>query len=173
MLKSDSKIFIAYEDVDSFSALSKFDIFAEAPRMASREEMDTVNFSEFWAEKSWGHAVAAVTRADVIVVSLSGRMDLPVPVRRWMDTWPNYNEVNHITLVVVFGTEPAEGPTQNILISYFQQVAKEHGLEFLCHCEGAKKSPADLPSAKRASSVDISRVERCPAFDLLAAPKAA
>lgn len=134
--------------------------------------MDTVNFSEFWMEKSWGHAVTAVTEADVIIVSLSGRTDLPVPVRRWMDTWPNYKQMNHITLVVVFGSEAAEGTAQNVLISYFQEIAKEHGLDFLCHREGAKKAPANPPAAEPAKIVDLSRAERGHTFDLLA-PQAA
>lgn len=87
MLKASSKVFIAYEDSDSFSAISKVAVLPEAmPQIPNKEEMDAVNFSGFWAEQSWGNAVMAATTADVIIVSLSGRMDLPVPVRRWMES---------------------------------------------------------------------------------------
>jgi len=139
MSSTDSKIFVACEDSNSFSAISKLETFPGAmPQIPSQEEMETVVFSEFWAEKSWGHAVAAVSEAKIIIVSLSGHTDLPVPVRRWMESWPNYEQASHPTLVVVFGAEPTDGSRQNVLISFFQQIAENHGLDFLCNCDGAK-----------------------------------
>jgi hypothetical protein len=174
MLKAESKIFIAYEDSDSFSEISRFDAFPEnMPRIPNKEERDTVNFSEFWAEKSWGQAAAAATTADLIIVSLSGRSDLPVPVQRWMESWPNYEQASHTTLVVVFGTEPTDGSRQNVLISYFQQIAKNHGLDFLCNCDGAKNFPTHPESSEQASQREMPRAERYQGFNLLAAPKAA
>jgi hypothetical protein len=177
MLKTDSKIFVAYEDADSFSAIPKFHGFPEAmPQIPNQEEMDTVVFSEFWTEKSWANAVTAVTGADMIIVSLSGRADLPVPVQRWMESWPNYEPASHPTLVVVFGTELTEDSRQNVLISYFQKIAENHGLDFLCNCEGAKSLPAHSEPSGRVNQIepsDPSLTARYPAFSPLAALKAA
>jgi hypothetical protein len=178
MFKAGSKILIAYEDSDSFSAISRLDVIREdMPQIPKREKMDTVNFSEFWAEKSWGKAVAAATTADMIIVSLSGHMDLPVPVRRWMESWPNYEQASHITLVVVFGTEPADGIRQSVLFSYFQRIAENHGLDFLCNCDGAKNVPASPESLAEslapAKPIEMPRAERYHAAGLLALPKTA
>jgi hypothetical protein len=156
-MKADSKFFVACEDSDSFSAISKLDVFPEAmPRIPNKEE--TIVFSEFWAEKSWANAVTAVTGANIIIVSLSGHMDLPVPVRRWMETWPNYEQASHTTLVVVFGTEPTDSSRQNVLISYFPKIAENHGLDFLCNCDSAKTLPVIPESPEPAYAVEM-----CPA----------
>jgi hypothetical protein len=174
MSRADSKIFIAYEDSGSFSAISKFESFLGAVSpIPNREKTDVLNFSEFWAEESWARAVTAVTRADMIIVSLSGSMDLPVPVRRWMEAWPNYEQVNHVTLVVVFKDELTDGVRQNVLISYFQEVAKNHGLDFLCPCDRAKTLPVTPESLPPSDTTRMARAEPYSAFDLLAAPKAA
>jgi hypothetical protein len=174
MLKTSSKIFIAYEDSDSLSALAKVAVLPEGmPRIPNQEEMDAINFSGFCAEQSWGNAVTAATTADIIIVSLSGRMDLPVPVRRWMESWPKYEQINHTTLVVVFGAEPTDAAKQNVLISYFQQIAENHGLDFRCHCDGAKQFPINPPPSERADPMEMPRAERYQAFNLLAIPKAA
>jgi hypothetical protein len=168
MLRADSKIFIAYEDPGSFSAISKFDGFPEVmPKIPNPESSEAIDFSHFWTEESWGNAVTAVTRADVIIVSLSGQSDLPVPVRRWMETWPHYKQAHQTTLLVVFATEINNASKQNVLISYFQQVAEKHGLDFLCNCECAKALPTRLQSSKRADPVDVSpsHTELYPAFN--------
>jgi hypothetical protein len=166
-MKADSKIFVACEDSDSFSAISKLDVFpGTMPQIPDKEE--TIVFSEFWAEKSWANAVAAVTGASIIIVSLSGHADLPVPVRRWMDAWPNYDHASHTTLVVVFGTEPTDSSRQNVLISYFQKIAENHGLDFLCNCDRAKTLPAIPESPEPARAVEMPR-----AVNLLALPEAA
>lgn len=177
MLKADSKIFVAYEDSDSFSAVSRCDVIREdMPQISDKEKTDAVNFSEFWAEKSWGNAVAAATTAGMIIVSLSGHTDLPVPVRRWMESWPNYEQTSHPTLVVVFGTEPTNEERQNVLLSYFQQIAENHGLDFLCNCDSAnsaKNFPANPESLEQTKPIEMPRAEQYQAVDLLALPKAA
>ncbi len=173
MLKADSKIFVAYEDPNSFSAISKFNGFPEVmPKIPNPEGSDAIDFSHFWTEKSWGDAVTAVSEADVIIVSLSGHADLPIPVRRWMETWPHYKQAHHTTLLVVFAAEPTNASKQNVLISYFQQIAENHGLDFLCNCDGAKTLPTHSLPSERAAHVDISHPERdskhheqYPAFD--------
>jgi hypothetical protein len=97
-----------------------------------KDQKPTVNsaidFSLFWQAQSWGEAVTAAISADIIVVSLSGRADLPVPVQRWMESWPHYGQPSHTTLVVVM----ENGPKQDTLRSYFQKTAELHGLEFIC-----------------------------------------
>jgi hypothetical protein len=186
-LKANSTIFVAYEDSDSLSAVSKCDVFPGAmPPIPAREETEAdagtrasaraLDFTHFWAEKSWANAVEAVNGADVIVVSLSGRADLPVPVRRWMESWPHYEQASHTTLVVVFGTESTEDSRQNVLISYFQQIAQSHGLDFLCNCqifESAKTLPVTPEAPEPVPTVERPRAERFQPFNLLGAPKAA
>lgn len=174
MPKAGSKIFIAYEDSDSFSAISKSDV-VRVDQIPNQEEMNTVVFSEFWMEKSWATAVTAVTSANMIIVSLSGRMDLPVPVRRWMETWPKYEQVNHTTLVVVFGTESTDDAWQNVLISYFKEIAQSHGLDFLCNCrscESAKDVPASTQPSEEVRQVERPRAARLQDFNLLSLPHA-
>jgi hypothetical protein len=174
MLKANSKILIAYEDSDSFSAISKCGVFPEdLPRTPHPEEMDTVNFSRFWAEQSWDNAVTAATTAHLIIISLSGRMDLPIPVRRWMESWPNYEPVSHATLVVIFGIGPTDGSRQNVLLSYFQQIAENHGMDFRCHGEGAKTLPPHTQPSEPANQMEMPAAERHQAFNLLTLPKAA
>jgi hypothetical protein len=153
MSKADSKILIACEDSESFSAISKFEIFPAW--MHGSEAIDVVNFSQFWEEQSWGKAVNAATGADRIIVSLSGRMDLPVPVRRWMESWRNYEHANHVTLVVVFGSGPGDGPRQNVLRPYFQQIAEDHGMDFLCHYDDAKNYVTQPPASERANQMEM------------------
>ena len=174
MNKADSKIFIAYEDPDSLSAISKFEVFPGAMAwVPDQEKAATVNFSEFWVEKSWANAVTAATGAGMIIVSLSGHMDLPVPVRRWMESWPNYEKANRTALVVVFGAEPADAFRQNGLLSYFRQIAENHGLDFVCNCDGAKNFPAATQPSEPANVVELPRPERYPAFNSVTAPTAA
>jgi len=167
MLNSNSKFIVACEGAASFAGIPQ-----GMPRIPKKEEMDTVDFSEFWNEQSWATAVTAATTADIIIVSVSGRMDLPIPVRRWMESWPNYEQQNHPTLVVVIENEEAEGSKQNILVSYFQKIAEEHGMGFLCHCDSAKEF-AKAPEALEPAEQREMPTRRYQDFNLLAVPKAA
>jgi|HubBroStandDraft_5_1064220.scaffolds.fasta_scaffold246340_2 hypothetical protein len=157
----DSKILIAYEDSASFSAIAELEVFPESMRQISNKvAADSLSFSEFWAEQSWGNAVKTAVCANMIIVSLSGQTELPVPVKRWMDTWPKHERKEHITLLVIFGTEQKEDSKQNALISYFQQIAADHGLDFRCHCNSAKNFAAGLPSPEKAATpIDFSQPE--------------
>jgi hypothetical protein len=114
----------------------------------------------------------AATSAAIIVISLSGRVDLPVPVRQWMESWPNHKQNEHITLVVVFGTEQQDASRRNVLISYFQQIAADHGLDFLCHYNGAKSFPTDPEPSERANRTDVLHAERYQGFNVPAAANA-
>lgn len=167
MLSSNSKFIVACEGAAGFAGIPE-----GMPRIPNKEEMDTVNFSEFWDAQSWGKAVTAATTADVIIVSLSGRMDLPVPVRRWMESWPNYEQQNHPTLIVVIENEEAEGSKQNVLVSYFQKIAEDHGMGFLCHCDSAKEFAKVPQSLEQANQMEIP-TQRYQDFNLLAMPKTA
>jgi hypothetical protein len=171
MFKTDSRIFIAYEDSESFSAISRSDILpGTMPQQPERERMDSVGFPAFWVEKSWKDAVTAVIAADMIIISLSGRGDLPVPVQRWMDTWPLYKRASHTTLVVFFGTEAPEGSRRDALTTYFQQVAETHGLDFQCSRAGAKPTSRDPQPLERADQMSEHYSEPEPAFNQHAVP---
>lgn len=174
MFKANAKIFIAYEDAGSFAAISQVAVVSEnMPQIPHHEEMDAVNFSEFWAEQTWDTAVQAVAGVETIIFSLSGLMDLPVPVRRWVETWPKFERIHHASLVVVFQNEPVDGSKQKALISYFQQIAENHGLDFAWHCCGAKHFPVHPQSAEPVNKMEMPMVEQYQAPNLLALPKAA
>jgi hypothetical protein len=136
MLESNQRIVTAYEDPESFFVeISKLEglPLAKGCVPTMEEQANAIDFSQFWTEQSWDRAVTAATTADVIIVSLSGNTDLPIPVQRWMENWPHYERTNHHSLVVVFGSEPSNLAKQNALISYFQHVAASHGLDFYCN----------------------------------------
>jgi hypothetical protein len=155
MLKADPKIFVAYEDSDSFSAISKSDGFPEqVSRIPNQEKMDAFSFSGFWEEQSWCNAVKAAIGADIIIVSLSGHADLPIPVRRWMENLPNCEQKNHPMLVVLFVNDQIDDSKRNVLIYYFQQIAKNHGLDFLCNCDGPHTFPTSPQSSETANQMD-------------------
>lgn len=172
MLNSNSKFIVACEGAASFAGIPA--VLPEGMhRIPSKEEMDTVDFSEFWNEQSWAKAVTAATTADIIIVSVSGRMDLPIPVRRWMESWPNYEQQNHPTLVVVIENEETEGSKQNVLVSYFQKIAEDHGMGFLCHCDSAKEFVKEPQPLEQVNQMEMPQPERHQDFNLLAMPKAA
>ena len=134
MIGSNAKIVTAYEDSESFAKISKLKgLFESTGCILTQEETTAIDFSRFWTEQSWGRAVVAATNADLIIVSLSGRTELPLPVQRWMESWPHYERVKHPSLVVVFGSEESNVSKQNALITYFQQIAESHGLDFFCN----------------------------------------
>jgi hypothetical protein len=169
MSKAGSKILIAYEDSESFSALSKFEVFpGSMHRISDNEATDSVSFSQFWMEQSWGNAVKTATGAEIIVVSLSGHMELPVPVKRWMETWPNYEQEERVTLVVVLGADEKDESKRDVLVSYFQRIAEDHGLDFLCHCNGVKNLAIKLQASEEANHIVISHMERHQDFKWLA-----
>jgi hypothetical protein len=163
MFRTDAKIFVAYEDAGSFAAVSG---------IGGKEKVDAFSFSGFWNEQSWGNAVTAANQADVIIVSLSGQANLPVPVRRWMENLPDYKHENHNALVVMFGNEAADRTKQNVLISFFQQIAESHGLDFVCHGGEAKNISIRPETSEPAKPVKIHHAERLQAPPLLAIPAA-
>jgi len=131
---SNTKIITAYEDSKCFAEIGKCaDLLEFTGGIPAPEESNAIDFSRFWTEQTWGTAVMASLTVNLIIVSLSGRADLPMPVQRWMESLPHYEPVNHPALVVVFGGEEACVPKQNALISYFQQIAESHGLDFFCN----------------------------------------
>jgi hypothetical protein len=136
MLKKGRKIFTAYESGEALPEISELESLFEAmPRMATVEqaEVTSVDFAHFWTEQSWKNAVAVANSADLIVVSLSGGAELPMPVQRWMETWPYYQHVNQRTLAVVFTAKDPRCPKRAALVARFQQIAELHGLEFVCN----------------------------------------
>lgn len=174
MSKAGSKILIAYEDIESFSALSQFEVFpGSMHRISNNEATDSVSFSQFWMEQSWGNAVKTATGAEIIVVSLSGHMELPVPVKRWMESWPNHEQEEHVTLVVVFGADEKDEPRRDVLISYFQRIAEDHGLVFHCHRNGVKTLAINPRISEEAKDIPISHMEPHQDFKLLAVANAA
>src|ERR1700688_4016688 len=94
------RVFTAFENIQSRAGGSEFEgLLARFPVKTDNTMFD---FSLFWKEHSWAHAVKAATKADIIIVSVSGHVDLPVPVKRWMESWPRFDPANQIALVIVF-----------------------------------------------------------------------
>ncbi|HEV2693915.1 MAG TPA: hypothetical protein VG347_13560, partial [Verrucomicrobiae bacterium] len=136
------KVFTAFESTQCRAGRAEFDgVLARISVQADNTQLD---FSHFWQEQSWTTAVHAATEADIIVVSLSGRVDLPVPVKRWMETWPQHGRANQAALVVVFESGREELPAQNDLITYCQKLAEQHGLSFFCNRGGMPSFAGEL-----------------------------
>ena len=142
MSGTSSKIVTVYDDQESFGELFKLAGLTEATPGISQKDTQAMDFSGFWMEKSWENAVSAANSADVIIVSMKDRSNLPVPVKRWMDCWPHFDQTRHTRLVVVFGTDHPDYPKRKALISYFRQVAESHGMDFFC---GNDQDSADEP----------------------------
>lgn len=144
MLKTGRKIFAAYESGGALPEISELENLFEA-RMASEEqaEVSAVDFAQFWTEQSWRNAVGMANSADLIVVSLSGDAELPMPVQRWMETWTYNQHVNQKALAVVFTAKDPQCPKRAALVARFQQIAELHGLEFICNHTGAPE-PTDV-----------------------------
>ena len=148
---SNTKIITAYEDSKCFAEIGKCaDLLEFTGGIPAPEESNAIDFSRFWTEQTWGTAVTASQTANVIIVSLSGRTDLPMPVQRWIESLPNYEPMNHPALVVVFGGDEANVQKQNDLISFFQQIAESHGLNFFCN----RIEPQTLLSQSLASNLN-------------------
>ena len=140
------KIFTVYESPGGFAEISELESLFEAmPGIETEEQMEVeaVDFADFWTEQAWEDAVVAANSADLIVVSLSGGAELPMPVQRWMETWPCARLADQKTLVVVFTAERSGCPKQAALTVHFQKIAERHGLEFICNHAGTPE-PADL-----------------------------
>jgi hypothetical protein len=134
MTDSISKILTVYEDSESFAEISKCAALPQSVTPAAiQADANSIDFLRFWTEESWKDAVAMAMTADVIIVSLSGRSDLPVPVKRWMECWPRHQRAKHDALVVVVGRGERDCPRQKALVSYFRQIAAAHGLDFFCN----------------------------------------
>ena len=137
------KVLTVYGDPEAQRKTTHLEhLFNALPRMKDQEQVvnSAIDFSLFWQAQFWGEAVTAAISADVIVVSLSGRTDLPVPVQRWMESWPHYERSSHTTLVVAFDAKLENDPKQDTLRSYFQKTAELHGLEFMWGCIEASES---------------------------------
>lgn len=129
------KILSVYESRDTLLGIPSLENLINLPEIRNEElaEATAVDFSHFWTEKSWQNAVTAARGADVIVITLSGSAELPMPVQRWAENWPYRQSTDHTTLVVNFAYKDSECPKQAALMAFFQQIAGLHGLEFICH----------------------------------------
>lgn len=155
MAGSNSKIVTVYEGSESSIELSRLEGLLESIGcIPAHEGVNNIDFARFWMEESWGAAVTAATTADVIIVFLSGQSDLPVPVQRWVDAWPQFEQAHHHSLVIVFGNERSNPSKQNTLISYFQNAAESHGLDFFCNCVDAP-GLSRLPGTLKAAEFDV------------------
>jgi hypothetical protein len=133
VLKDGSKKFTAHEGENLQEITELEHLFEATPRVeneGNRQIID-LDFGHFWTEQFWENALIDANNADLIVISLSGGSDLPIPVQRWMEAWPHYQLSDKKRLMVVFTAEEAKCPKRAALIAYFRKVASLHGLEFI------------------------------------------
>lgn len=139
MLTAGRKILRAHESADLPQDISDLkNLFKDLPIDTNKDvaAVTDVDFSHFWREQSWENAVVAAQGADLIVVTLSGSTELPMPVKRWVENWPYRQPSAPGTLVVVFASKGPKCPKQEALTAFFQQIAGQHGLEFICNRPG-------------------------------------
>ena len=78
-------------------------------------------------------AIEAVADAEMLIIAIDGDMDLPGPVKTWIESWAFQGRDRRRTLVALLGHnfEPWNEPLPLQLI--LQRMATEGGKEFFCY----------------------------------------
>ena len=80
-------------------------------------------------------AVRAASKADVVIISVSGHTELPINVREWLDLWLWMGEPVDSALVALFDS-PAV-PAAASTCTYLRSIARRARIEFFspwCQC---------------------------------------
>jgi alpha-L-fucosidase len=76
-------------------------------------------------------AATAAKQADLMIVSVSGRTELPGSVRAWLDMWLELLDDEHPALVAFFNT--AASPKMPSIRAYLSTIAERAGIAFFLH----------------------------------------
>jgi hypothetical protein len=78
-------------------------------------------------------AAQSAVEADLIVLSLDGRAELPAKIREWFDKWPQLLAARIAVLVALFDKPKRGCPPAASTLSYLHDVAVKHGVRFYSH----------------------------------------
>ncbi len=86
------------------------------------------NFNVLGIRKIRNVAVSAAGAADIVIVSASGKRELPADTKDWLELWAWLIEGGHCTLIGLFGDENAEQAAS--IRTYLGSIAKRKHLAF-------------------------------------------
>src|SRR5213593_853850 len=89
-------------------------------------------------------AAAEAAKADVIVVSVSGAVELPAHVQTWVEDWQTAKRGGQSALVALIDPRRVTRNGPPPLCSFLREVAEKAGMDFFCNAEGWRPEP-DVP----------------------------
>jgi len=101
-------------------------------KMAVLEDSDSRRF-----------ASVAASRADVVIVSASGRCEIPDAFRQWVESWTRIESGARPAVFTLFGDHVGEGAVS--VASFLRAKTASRGIDFFCH------PPLDAGDLRRAS----------------------
>ncbi len=90
-------------------------------------------------------AAHASSLADVVIVSASGREQIPASFRQWMEAWMQPDHCGRAALFALFGEHIGDGALS--VASYLRRKTILNGVDFFCHPSidgGALRQAGDL-----------------------------
>jgi hypothetical protein len=88
-------------------------------------------------------AAREAANADVIILSLHGRNELPIHVRQWLSLWLNYKEARPYALGLLLDPDAACQGAANAVSVYVRTAAEAAGAEFF---RGFSDLPTTVPA---------------------------
>lgn len=76
-------------------------------------------------------AANASSLADVVIVSTSGREEIPVAFRRWIEAWLQLDRCGRAALFALFGDHVGDGALS--VAGYLRRKTILNGIDFFCH----------------------------------------
>ncbi len=76
-------------------------------------------------------AANASSLADVVIVSASGRDEIPVAFRQWVEAWLQLDQCGRAALFALFGDHVGDGALS--MAGYLRRKTILHGIDFFCH----------------------------------------
>lgn len=92
-------------------------------------------------------AAAEAADADMIILSLAGRNELPADVKQMLEHLPTRSASGQAALVVLIGNaEDAIQPPSDL--RYLKELAEQRGLDFFCNRDGWERLDFSRPSPR-------------------------
>jgi hypothetical protein len=76
-------------------------------------------------------AANACSLADVVIVSASGRIEIPAAFRHWIDAWLQLDQCGRAALFALFGEHVGAGALS--VAGYLHRKTILNGIDFFCH----------------------------------------
>lgn len=138
--RSDQPVFQAVMLYENFAAgLDAWRFCKQLVRkLDSAIQQQMWNFHVLGIHEVRNAAVHAATKADMVIISVSGHSELPANVRDWLDLWLWLGEPVDSALVTLFDSPGA--PAVATTCTYLQSMARRARIEFFspwCQIEAA------------------------------------